>query len=475
MHDKQTYGNSYDNTGFQHDDSKPPPYIPQQDVYTNLPNYVITPQFVGSHPAAGPGTPYYTEQSRKKCTLKFTFAIVAFVIAVLIAIGVLVWYYVFFRCFLGRPCRVGGRCLNRAQWCDGVRDCPDGEDERRCFRLLGIDSILGSYESDRSTWMPVCADGWDDNYGREACAMMGFNRQDFVSYSRVSAGSLGSNGYLKLEPGSNPDSGLRSRLTHSETCSAGVVALTCIECGQSLAAPNTRIVGGTEAVNGAWPWQVSLQISGQHVCGGSIIRSSWILSAAHCFGRNSDPARWRVHSGDVSLFRMNFESGSRVSKIISHEGYNSGTNDNDIALLKLTTPLTFTDTRKPVCLPNDGINISPGHRAWISGWGSLRQSGPSPNILNQAQVTIYSRETCNAPAVLNGGVTRNMLCAGELQGGVDTCQGDSGGPLVVKEGNSWWLAGDTSWGIGCALRNKPGVYGNVTYFMDWIAEQLLNE
>lgn len=55
------------------------------------------------------------------------------------------------------------------------------------------------------------------------------------------------------------------------------------ECGESSAAPSTRIVGGTEAANGAWPWQVSLQIQGQHVCGGSIIGRQWILSAAHCF------------------------------------------------------------------------------------------------------------------------------------------------------------------------------------------------
>lgn len=125
--------------------------------------------------------------------------------------------------------------------------------------------------------------------------------------------------------------------------------------------------------------------------------------------------------------------------------------------------------------------------------------GPSPDILNQAQVAIYSRETCNRRQVLDGSVTQTMFCAGELQGGVDTCQvrhtrtctstrrrcvlvcdwlswcvlqGDSGGPLVVKDENMWWLAGDTSWGIGCAEINKPGVYGNISHFIDWIHQQL---
>lgn len=121
----------------------------------------------------------------------------------------------------------------------------------------------------------------------------------------------------------------------------------------------------------------------------------------------------------------------------------------------------------------------------------------SPDILNEAQVEIYSRETCNSRQVLDGSISETMFCAGKLQGGVDTCQvshshthtqrlcvlgcdwlsmcmlqGDSGGPLVVKKDNVWWLAGDTSWGIGCALRNKPGVYGNISHFVDWIHQQM---
>uniref|UniRef100_A0A8C2EJK0 Peptidase S1 domain-containing protein n=1 Tax=Cyprinus carpio TaxID=7962 RepID=A0A8C2EJK0_CYPCA len=75
-------------------------------------------------------------------------------------------------------------------------------------------------------------------------------------------------------------------------------------------------------------------------------------------------------------------------------------------------------------------------------------------------------------AVYNGRITDTMICAGKLEGGVDSCQGDSGGPLVIKENSLWWLVGDTSWGDGCAFRNKPGVYGNVTYFLDWIHEQM---
>ncbi|CAM9100627.1 unnamed protein product, partial [Lampetra planeri] len=169
---------------------------------------------------------------------------------------------------------------------------------------------------------------------------------------------------------------------------------------------------------------------------------------------------------------MSFDPGRRVQKIISHEMFNEVTNDNDIALLKLQEPLRFSSTVKPVCLPNSAMAVFDDHPAWITGWGALRSSGLSPDVLNQAQVTIYKRDICNRREILDGRVTEVMICAGRLQGGVDSCQGDSGGPLVVKKEGVWSLLGATSWGVGCALRNKPGVYTNIPHFTEWIYEQM---
>ncbi|KAM8742323.1 transmembrane protease serine 2 isoform 1-T2 [Acanthopagrus schlegelii] len=475
----QTNGPVYDNAGFQHGEGRPPPY--SQGVYPYIPqetpSYVaVLPQTINTHETTLE-TPNNTGQKKgiKKCPWSYILCGSLCVLTVLAVIGLLLWYFLYYQCLLGKSCGIGGKCLSPSQWCDGVEDCSHGEDEAQCFRLHGTNFILESYSADSQGWMPVCAENWDNNYGRAVCEQMGYSSEDYVSYSEASAGSIASKGYMRLKHGSNHGSRIQSQLTYSLLCFARAVKLRCIECGESSAAPSTRIVGGTEAVNGAWPWQVSLQIQGQHVCGGSIIGRQWILSAAHCFQTYSDPKLWTVYSGNVRLSAFIFASGARVNKIISHKGFDTDTNNNDIALLKLDTPLTFTGTVKPVCIPNFGVDLSAGQQAWITGWGALRSSGPSPNTLNQAQVTIYSRETCNRPQVLDGAITETMICAGKLEGGVDSCQGDSGGPLVVKQGNVWWLAGDTSWGIGCAWKNKPGVYGNVTYFNNWVYEQMQNE
>uniref|UniRef100_A0A672YGI6 Transmembrane serine protease 2 n=1 Tax=Sphaeramia orbicularis TaxID=375764 RepID=A0A672YGI6_9TELE len=361
-----------------------------------------------------------------------------------------------YQCLLGRSCGGDGRCLRPSQWCDGVADCPDEDDESQCFRLQGTNSLLESYSSVRQTWLPVCADNWDDGHSRAVCQQMGFNSQDYVGFSETTVGSSSSNGYLRLS-----DEKPKASTFLCVFCLYPHWVLMCLtaECGVTDVQPSSRIVGGTEAVNGAWPWQISLQRDYQNVCGGSIISPVWILSAAHCF--KTTPDLWTVFAGDVSLLTSKGYLGNIIDKIIVHEKYNPKTSSNDIALLKLRTPLTLTSTIKPVCLPHVGTDLLTEQKGWITGYGYL-----------SAQVTIYSRETCNARQVLNGQVLEDMICAGTLQGGVDACQGDSGSPLVVKKGGVWWVMGVTSWGIGCALPNKPGVYTNVTYFIDWIHEQL---
>lgn len=94
------------------------------------------------------------------------------------------------------------------------------------------------------------------------------------------------------------------------------------------------------------------------------------------------------------------------------------------------------------------------------------------DVLNAAMVPLIEPSKCNSKYIYNNLITPAMICAGFLQGSVDSCQGDSGGPLVTLKNGIWWLIGDTSWGSGCAKALRPGVYGNVTVFTDWIYQQM---
>ncbi|XP_026801320.3 serine protease 27 isoform X2 [Pangasianodon hypophthalmus] len=242
-------------------------------------------------------------------------------------------------------------------------------------------------------------------------------------------------------------------------------------CG--LAPLNDRIVGGQNAPEGSWPWQVSLQKYGSHFCGGSLINKDWVMTAAHCFS-STRTFGLVVYLGKQTLIGSNpYEVSRGVSKIIRHPKYNGFTNDNDITLLRLNSAVTFTDYIRPVCLAGQESNFPYGTSCWITGWGNIA-SGVwllSPGVLQEAEVPVVDRIQCDS--MLGPGlVTENMICAGVLEGGTDTCQGDSGGPMVTKQGAVWIQAGITSWGKGCALPGLPGVYTLVSQYQSWISSTI---
>ncbi|KAJ8394701.1 hypothetical protein AAFF_G00043010 [Aldrovandia affinis] len=460
----------YMNHGFQHGEGRPPNHhTPSPLGYHHspppLPQYGLQP--VNTHFTAAPlhQPSGNTKNAGKKSNRKCVIASVIVVLSLLVVAAVLIWYFLF---------SDDGQCTSSSKWCDGVKDCPDGQDESQCVRLNGQNFMLQVYSPESKSWMSVCTDGWDDNYGRAACQQIGYSGETYVGSGQMQLHSSSPDGYMKLKPGSSSGAALKSNLISSKSCSTNsVVTLRCIACGSRTVRSGVRIVGGQVASRGAWPWQVSLQISSQHLCGGSIITPYWIVTAAHCVETHSNPRDWTVYAGYLTLSEMVVASGNLVERIISNK-YDSETNDNDIALMKLKKPLRMSDTVKPVCLPNAGLNFASSQQCWISGWGAQISGGQSSDDLMEAQVSLIDRTTCNKRSVYNGEITNTMICAGKLEGGVDACQGDSGGPLVTNQGSTWWLVGDTSWGYGCAQKNKPGVYGNVTFFLSWIYEQMQN-
>ncbi|TRZ02522.1 hypothetical protein DNTS_026577 [Danionella cerebrum] len=246
------------------------------------------------------------------------------------------------------------------------------------------------------------------------------------------------------------------------------VAMWAQVCGQ--APLNSRIVGGADAPEGAWPWQVSLQSTIGSFCGGSLITNEWVMTAAHCFPSYLDMSTLVVVLGLRTLDTPNtYETSRKAINVVIHPSHDSVTKENDIALMKLSSPVVFSDYISPVCLADHISNVPPGTPSWITGWGDI-QSGvplPAPGILQEAKIVIVDTNECDN--LLGPGViTNGMICAGVMQGGVDSCQGDSGGPMVSQQCSLWIQTGITSWGYGCGDPNKPGVYTQVAAFNAWI-------
>jgi len=123
---------------------------------------------------------------------------------------------------------------------------------------------------------------------------------------------------------------------------------------------------------------------------------------------------------------------------------------------------------RPVCLAAFGGPDLAGQTATVVGWGSLKENGPQPNILQEVTVRVWDNKVCKdtyGPAA-PGGIMDHMLCAG--QKGKDSCSGDSGGPMQVGSGDTWTQVGVVSWGIGCGKSHYPGVYSRVSKLRDWI-------
>ncbi|XP_026514082.1 serine protease 33-like [Terrapene carolina triunguis] len=251
-------------------------------------------------------------------------------------------------------------------------------------------------------------------------------------------------------------------------------------CGQSVA--SSRIVGGQNAQNGAWPWQASIQYKGFHICGGSLITGEWVVSAAHCFNRNLPLTGYSVSLGKYQLNIQNANTfTSAVSQVIIHGDYNPSSYASDIALAHLSRPLLYTAYILPVCLPDRNDSIANGTLCWVTGWGDVQMSEslPAPRTLQEVQVSLMDAEMCNdlysKPITGSPGsrpIKDDMVCAGYTRGGKDSCQGDSGGPLVCSQADSWFLIGIVSWGEGCGLPYRPGVYTRVSAYSDWIQQQL---
>jgi len=271
-----------------------------------------------------------------------------------------------------------------------------------------------------------------------------------------------------------------------------VIIAFSIMVSQSASAQSTiqpRIVGGDQSDPGEWEWMVALSFAPypsalDAKCGATLVSPDWVLTAAHCLHDSLDnvisPAAISAYVGAYDLATSTGESRS-ISAIYVHPSYDPNTSDNDIALLRLSAPVT---TIQPLILIDASVQAQLETRVddgledvFAIGWGGVEAiSSPLdyqsyPIVLRDVALPYVSNTVCNS-SNLAGQVTNNMMCAGEPEGGIDSCQGDSGGPLVFQSGGIWYQAGVVSWGLGCAQANSYGVYTRVNNYTEWLKPML---
>lgn len=225
---------------------------------------------------------------------------------------------------------------------------------------------------------------------------------------------------------------------------------------------DARIVGGRPTIIQQASFVVSIRRNGKFICGGSLIRAQYVVTAAHCV-KGVSPSQLTVVGGATLLSDI----GSRrsVIKITLPKDYTARTYNKDVAVLKLNRQLNGTNI-KTIGLCQKTWKA--GDHVDVYGWGQTSEKSTlDSNSLRTVSVPLISYKRCVSLYKNKATLTNTMFCAGDLRS-KDACSGDSGGPVVYNG----QLCGIVSWGIGCAQSHYPGVYTNVRMVRSFITRAI---
>ncbi|XP_076178622.1 venom protease isoform X2 [Ptiloglossa arizonensis] len=253
-----------------------------------------------------------------------------------------------------------------------------------------------------------------------------------------------------------------------------------------------NIFGGDQAQSGEFPYMVALGYENDQTdqdtpsirygCGGSLISSQHVLTAAHCVNNINEKVPFEVRLGSENI-NSTAASVQRIpiSDIISHPEYKRSTNYNDVAILKLKTKVQISTMVKPICLQTKSLStltITPRTALVVIGWGDTSfDTEGSNSLMKTPSLNLVDREECSKLysgfSKLPQGIDENMICAIDTNSSrrSDACQGDSGGPLLMLTETGDSVIGITAFGQSCGS-SVPGVYMAIHSYLDWIEEHV---
>ncbi|XP_029650959.1 vitamin K-dependent protein C [Octopus sinensis] len=249
----------------------------------------------------------------------------------------------------------------------------------------------------------------------------------------------------------------------SSVCFLLTLALAYTNAGEE------QIVAGKPAKACQFPSIVHLLFDtndGSFACGGTLLSNRHILTASHCFAKGTHTIRARIGDIDVehpSVLTINAESWAM------HPRFTDTPMRNDVAIIRLESPVTFSNCIKSSPLPPSN-KVYDGKKCIAAGWGALGEGKHGPATLHHVAMPVINHEQCKK-TMSYADLQKQHLCAGDFKdGGPSTCMGDSGGPLYCPDRGTMVVAGITSFGYGCEFH--AAIFTDVSYYRQWILDTM---